>query len=219
MPTMTEVEKVEWRVGSIMTAIKHPDADSLYILSIDMGPRAGGARTVCSGLAGRVPLDSLGGKKVCVLCNLKPVKMRGVMSNGMVLAAVRPGNPALEGRAGEERVEVVSPPDNARLGELLHLVADAPAAVEGTSPNAAASVTAAAAAVAAADEVPFPELKGKGSTKYVWPRVSSRLTTNELGEVVAVVDTNNDPTTGTTFRLVSSAGSCRAATLCGALVR
>ncbi|RWA11820.1 hypothetical protein EKO27_g3255, partial [Xylaria grammica] len=88
---------IDLRVGHILKAIKHPEADSLYVSTIAMGDKPGTedteeyegqvCRTVCSGLNGLVPLEEMQGRKVVVVANLKPVKMRGIKSCAMVLAA------------------------------------------------------------------------------------------------------------------------------------
>jgi tyrosyl-tRNA synthetase len=66
---------------------QHPDADSLYIEKIDVGEAE--PRTVVSGLVQFVPKEELQDRLVVVLCNLKPQKMRGVESQGMLLCASR----------------------------------------------------------------------------------------------------------------------------------
>ena len=119
---------IDLRVGHILKAIKHPEADSLFVSTIAMGDKTGTedtsdfegqvVRTVCSGLNGLVPLEEMQGRKVVVVCNLKPVKMRGVKSCAMVLAA----SPRL--KEGEEDthagpVELVTPPVEAKAGERV----------------------------------------------------------------------------------------------------
>lgn len=64
---------------------QHPDADSLYVERIDVGEPE--PRTVVSGLVQFVPKEELQDRLVVVLCNLKPQKMRGVDSQGMLLCA------------------------------------------------------------------------------------------------------------------------------------
>lgn len=66
---------------------QHPDADSLYVEKIDVGEAE--PRTVVSGLVHFVPKEQLQDRLVVLLCNLKPQKMRGVESQGMVLCASR----------------------------------------------------------------------------------------------------------------------------------
>ena len=75
------------RVGRILDARKHPDADSLYVETVDCGD-ADGPRTVVSGLAKHLPLDALANRLVVCVCNLKPATMRGITSAAMVLCGV-----------------------------------------------------------------------------------------------------------------------------------
>lgn len=79
--------RLDIRVGKILEAKKHPDAESLYVETIDLGEAE--PRTIVSGLANFVPLEEMQNRFVAVLCNLKPAKMRGVESKGMVLCASR----------------------------------------------------------------------------------------------------------------------------------
>lgn len=119
---------IDLRVGHILKAIKHPEADSLYVSTIAMGDPKGTTdteeyegqivRTVCSGLNGLVPLDEMQGRKIVVVANLKPVKMRGIKSSAMVLAA----SPKIkEGEADDHKgpVELVNPPAGAKAGERV----------------------------------------------------------------------------------------------------
>ena len=88
---------------------RHPDAEHLYVESIDLGD-ASGPRTVVSGLVKFMSADELLGARVVCLCNLKPAAMRGVVSHAMVLAA---------SDAEHTRVEVVTPPEGAVVGEAV----------------------------------------------------------------------------------------------------
>ncbi|KAK2672387.1 hypothetical protein RAB80_012466 [Fusarium oxysporum f. sp. vasinfectum] len=119
---------IDLRVGHILKAINHPDADSLYVSTIAVGDKPGNedyveyegqiCRTVCSGLNGLVPLESMQGRKVVVVCNLKPVKMRGIKSCAMVLAA----SPKIkEGEVDDHKgpVELVTPPEGAKAGDRV----------------------------------------------------------------------------------------------------
>ncbi|KAK9088109.1 hypothetical protein Scep_027191 [Stephania cephalantha] len=72
------------RVGRILRAWRHSEADSLYVEEVDVGELE--PRTICSGLVNYIPLDELQEMEVIVLVNLKPRNMRGVKSNGMLLA-------------------------------------------------------------------------------------------------------------------------------------
>ncbi|KAJ4755990.1 Methionine--tRNA ligase [Rhynchospora pubera] len=102
------ISKLDIRVGLITEAKKHPDADSLYVEEIDVGE--GSTRTVVSGLVKYIPLEEMQNRRVCVLCNLKPVAMRGIKSHAMVLAA---------SNEDHTKVELVEPPASAKIGERV----------------------------------------------------------------------------------------------------
>lgn len=74
------------RVGQITKVWHHPDADKLFCEEIDVGEE-GGPRQIASGLREHYELSDMQDKKVLVVCNLKPSKIVGFTSNGMVLAA------------------------------------------------------------------------------------------------------------------------------------
>ena len=82
--TIDDFAKLDLRVAEIIKAEKHPDADRLLVLQLEIGEEK---RQVVSGIAEHYELEDLIGKKVIAVCNLKPVKLRGVESNGMLLAA------------------------------------------------------------------------------------------------------------------------------------
>ena len=96
--------KVEMRVGQIKTAERIVGADKLLKLTVDIGTEI---RQICAGIAQYYEPEKLIGRKVAVVVNLAPRKLRGVESNGMVIAAsVGPeGRPVLAGFPDEE-VEV-----------------------------------------------------------------------------------------------------------------
>ena len=71
-------------VAKIVKMEKHPDADKLYVLKLKLDQEE---RQVVSGIKDFYKPEDLIGKKVVVITNLKPVKLRGVESQGMVLAA------------------------------------------------------------------------------------------------------------------------------------
>jgi methionyl-tRNA synthetase len=95
--------KVEMRVGQIKTAERIVGADKLLKLTVDIGTEV---RQICAGIAQFYEPEALIGRKVAVVVNLAPRKLRGVESNGMIIAAsVGPeGRPVLAGFA--EDVEV-----------------------------------------------------------------------------------------------------------------
>ncbi|CAI7668616.1 unnamed protein product [Penicillium pancosmium] len=120
---------IDLRVGHILRAINHPNANSLFVSTIDCGDAPGSdntsldeetgktVRTVCSGLNGLVPLEEMQGRKIVAVCNLKPVTMRGIKSAAMVLAASPRVPEGGDAHAGP--VELVSPPADAPAGERI----------------------------------------------------------------------------------------------------
>ncbi|XP_010978971.3 aminoacyl tRNA synthase complex-interacting multifunctional protein 1 [Camelus dromedarius] len=101
-----DVSRLDLRIGCIITAKKHPDADSLYVEEVDVGETT--PRTVVSGLVNHVPLEQMQNRLVILLCNLKPAKMRGVLSQAMVMCASSP-----------EKVEILAPPDGSVPGDRI----------------------------------------------------------------------------------------------------
>jgi methionyl-tRNA synthetase len=91
-----DFSKVEMRVGQIKTAERIVGADKLLKLTVDIGSEV---RQICAGIAQFYEPESLIGRKVVVVTNLAPRKLRGVESNGMIVAAsVGPdGRPVLAG--------------------------------------------------------------------------------------------------------------------------
>ena len=81
----SEWEKLDLRIGTILSAENHPNADKLYVLKIDLGEEH---KTLVAGLKKSYTTKQLIGKKVVVFINLEPAVLRGVKSEGMVLAAV-----------------------------------------------------------------------------------------------------------------------------------
>lgn len=82
--TIDDFDKVEMRLGKVIKCEKHPKADRLLVSQIKLGSET---RQIVSGIAQYYKPEEMVGKNVIVVCNLKPVKLRGVLSQGMVLAA------------------------------------------------------------------------------------------------------------------------------------
>jgi methionyl-tRNA synthetase len=76
--------KIDLRAAKVLTAERVPKTDKLLKLELDLGTEK---RTVVSGIAGAYAPEALIGKTVIYLANLKPAKLRGVLSQGMILAA------------------------------------------------------------------------------------------------------------------------------------
>ena len=79
-------EKLDLRVGKILKVEDIEGADKLYKLEVDLGKELG-KRTVCAGIKKYYSKEELIGKKVIVFANLKPRILKGVESQGMLLAA------------------------------------------------------------------------------------------------------------------------------------
>jgi methionyl-tRNA synthetase len=82
---ITDFTKVELRVGEVLTAARIPKADKLLLLSVDIGEEK--PRQILAGIAQYYEPEQLVGRKIAVVANLKPRKMRGYESQGMLLAA------------------------------------------------------------------------------------------------------------------------------------
>ncbi|KAL9133722.1 MAG: hypothetical protein Q9175_005095 [Cornicularia normoerica] len=197
---------IDLRVGHILKAMQHPNADSLYVSTVACGDPQGTentseyegqvVRTVCSGLNGLVPLEGMQGREIIAVCNLKPVTMRGVKSAAMVLAA----SPRL--KKGEEDnhkgpVELVSPPEGAAAGERV--------CFDGWEGE------------------PEGVLNPK---KKVWESLQPGFTTTEGLEVgfeasgvEALKDTDGDKGKGVKALMTKSGGRCTVKSLKGAVVR
>ena len=103
-----EISWCDFRVGKIVDAKAHPESDKLYVETIDLGEEA--PRQILSGLAHHMPLDKVKGAMVVCICNLKPRKIGGMESAGMVLCA---------GNADKSQLGFVTPPAGAAPGERV----------------------------------------------------------------------------------------------------
>jgi len=79
--------RLDIRIGKIVEVKKHPEAEALYVETIDLGESE--PRTIVSGLVNFVPIEEMQDRMVVVLCNLKKAKLKGIESFGMVLCASR----------------------------------------------------------------------------------------------------------------------------------
>ena len=79
-----DFDKMDFRVGTILKAEKHPNADKLLVFQVKMGTEV---RQVISGVADSFTPEEMVGKKVVVVANLKPRMLRGLESHGMLLFA------------------------------------------------------------------------------------------------------------------------------------
>ncbi|MDR0290864.1 MAG: methionine--tRNA ligase, partial [Treponema sp.] len=112
---------LDLRVAKIEKVERHPKADKLYVINLETGEGASGVReerTIVSGLVGFYTEEQLLGKRIIVAYNLKPAKLRGIESRGMLLAAGDKGGLGPDGTAAE-RVEVIDAGDTPTGTRLL----------------------------------------------------------------------------------------------------
>lgn len=101
-----DVSRLSFKVGKIVQVEKHPDADSLYVEQVDLGE--GRNRTVVSGLVKHIPIEQMQDKVAVFMINLKPAKMRGILSEAMIMCASTP-----------EKVEILNPPAGSVIGDVV----------------------------------------------------------------------------------------------------
>lgn len=106
MITIEDFKKLELRIGEIKVVADHPNADRLYVITLDLGDRT---KQVVAGIRGSYPdKEALVGRQVVVVDNLEPAMLRGVESQGMILAA-----------SDEKGIAIVSPGRNMKLGSIV----------------------------------------------------------------------------------------------------
>jgi len=104
--TPIDASRLNMKIGRIVNVKKHEDADGLYVEEVDVGEEKN--RTVVSGLVKHYTLEQMENRMGIFLCNLKPAKMRGVLSEGMIMCASSP-----------EKVEILQIPVGAAIGERV----------------------------------------------------------------------------------------------------
>lgn len=82
--TFDDFAKIKLRVAKVVEAARHPNADKLLVLQLDVG---GERRQICAGIVGHYTPEEMVGKNIVVVANLAPRMMRGQVSQGMLLAA------------------------------------------------------------------------------------------------------------------------------------
>ena len=103
--TIDQFRGLELRVGTVKRAEAHPNADRLLVLQVDLGTEE---RQLVAGIRAHYDPASLVGRQVVVVANLEPAKLRGVESQGMVLAV-----------ADGERVVLLRPDDAVTAGAVV----------------------------------------------------------------------------------------------------
>lgn len=101
--------KLDLRVGKIIGVEDIEGADKLYKLMIDVGSEIG-KRTVCAGLKPYFSKEELKGKRLILFVNLEPRIMRGIESQGMILAAVSDD---------ESKIRLIQPDGEIEIGSRI----------------------------------------------------------------------------------------------------
>ncbi|MFQ5916379.1 MAG: methionine--tRNA ligase subunit beta [Candidatus Binatia bacterium] len=84
MITLDDFNKIELKIATIKHAEPHPNADRLLVLKIELGSEE---RQLVAGIRGHYTVEELIGKQIVVVANMQPAMLRGVESQGMLLAA------------------------------------------------------------------------------------------------------------------------------------
>lgn len=197
---------IDLRVGHILRAIEHPNADTMYVSTIAMGDPEGTehtevdeqtgkvVRTVCSGLKAYVPLAEMQDRKIVVVANLKPANLRSIKSAAMVLAASPKPEEGADPHSPDRTVELVEPPEGSEAGDKVYF--------EG-----------------------WPYGEGKGPEKQLnpkkkmWEALQPGFYTTEA--LVVAFDAGNSEMEGSGKGelIVEGKGKCTVKTLKGAIVR
>lgn len=105
MATIDDFKKLEFKVAEIKEVNDHPNADRLYVISVDLGDRT---KQVVAGIKSAYSKEELVGKQVVLVDNLEPAVLRGVESQGMLLAA-----------SDEVGMAIISPEKKMKLGSIV----------------------------------------------------------------------------------------------------
>jgi len=105
MATIEDFRKLELKVAQIKEVNDHPDADKLLVLTVDLGDKT---KQVVAGIKNSYTKEALLGKYVVLVDNLDPAILRGVESQGMVLAG-----------SDESGIVIVSPERPLKLGSVV----------------------------------------------------------------------------------------------------
>jgi methionine--tRNA ligase beta chain len=84
MISIDEFRKIELKVGTVRSAEPHPNADKLVVLQVDLGAEQ---RQICAGIRNHYTPEELVGRQIVVVANLETARLRGLESQGMLLAA------------------------------------------------------------------------------------------------------------------------------------
>jgi len=102
MISIEDFRKVELKIATIKSAEPHPNADRLMVLQVDLGSEQ---RQICAGIRNHYAPEDLVGRQIVVVANLETAKLRGMESQGMLLAA-----------SDDDRVIILTPETSVRAG-------------------------------------------------------------------------------------------------------
>ena len=105
MATIDDFRKMEFRIAEIKDVSEHPNADKLLVLTLDLGDKT---KQVVAGIKSAYSKETLIGKQVVVVDNLDTAVLRGVESQGMVLAA-----------SDDNGIVIVSPEKKLKIGSVV----------------------------------------------------------------------------------------------------
>ncbi len=105
MATIDDFKKLELKVAEIKEVTDHPNADKLYVLTVDLGDKT---KQLVAGIKRSYQKEELIGKQVIVVDNLEPAVLRGIESQGMLLAA-----------SDEDGVAIISCQRKVKLGSIV----------------------------------------------------------------------------------------------------
>lgn len=105
MISIEDFRKLELKIAEIKEVSEHPNADKLYVITLDLGDRT---KQVVAGIRAAYQKEDLIGKQVIVVDNLEPAVLRGIESQGMILAA-----------SDEDGVTIITPQRKVKLGSVV----------------------------------------------------------------------------------------------------
>ncbi len=105
MASIEDFRKLELKVAEIKEVNEHPNADKLYVITLDLGDKT---KQVVAGIKGSYQKENLLGKQVVLVDNLDSAVLRGVESQGMLLAA-----------SDETGITIISPERKMKLGSIV----------------------------------------------------------------------------------------------------
>lgn len=105
MISIDDFRKIELKIATIKSAEPHPNADKLMVLQIDLGSEQ---RQICAGIRNQYAPEELVGRQIVVVTNLETAKLRGLESQGMLLAT-----------SDEGRVIILTPEKSVQAGSKV----------------------------------------------------------------------------------------------------